>query len=79
MAKRCAVDWFRLLCDLKKFDFSHNDIKNMTGIPVGTLAGYKQGAEPKHADGEKLVKLWCNVTGGSRLDLPKVSRSSYHT
>ncbi len=81
MAKRCTVDWFRLLCDLKRFDFSHNDIFRITSIPIGTLAGYKQGAEPRHTDGEKLIKLWCAVTGGSRDDLPKIKKShwwSYH-
>lgn len=81
MAKRINIDWFRVICDLKKFNLSHNDIKNITDIPVGTLSGYKQGAEPRHSDGEKLVKLWCVATGGSRGDLPKISKDkwwSYH-
>ncbi|AZS49322.1 hypothetical protein DM558_00360 [Entomomonas moraniae] len=79
MAKRrCKTDWFRLLSDLKRFGFSHNDIFKRTSIPIGTISGYKQGSEPKHADGERLIRLWCEVTGGNREDAPTVSRRSAH-
>jgi len=40
--------------------------------------GTSQGAEPKHADGERLISLWCEVTGGNREDAPTVSRRSLH-
>lgn len=78
MSRRCVTDWFVVLNDLKTFGFSHNDIKSVTKIPVGTLSGFKAGAQPKHRDGEELLKLWCAVTGGDKEDAPKVTGRSYH-
>ncbi|UYZ82791.1 hypothetical protein MTZ49_09215 [Entomomonas sp. E2T0] len=81
MSKRCDTDWFRVICDLNKFNLSLQAISNIIQVPKPTIVGWKQGAEPKHGDGEKLVKLWCSVTGGSRTDLPGISKDawwSYH-
>lgn len=53
---RC--DWWRIVTDLQ-MHMSIEAIAEHTTIPRGTLLGYKnQGAEPKHADGERLIWLW---------------------
>ena len=53
---RC--DWWRIVTDLQ-MHMSLEAIFEVTGIPVSTLAGYKNlNAEPKHADGERLISLW---------------------
>jgi hypothetical protein len=53
---RC--DWWRIVTDLQ-MHMSIEAISEVTLIPRGTLLGYKNtGAEPKHADGMRLVALW---------------------
>lgn len=81
MSRRCNTDWFRIICDLGRFNMSLQAIANIIGVPKPTIVGWKQGAEPRHSDGEKLVQLWCSVTGGGRQDLPGINKQhwwSYH-
>ncbi len=53
------VDWWRILDDLRKLGLGFDAVSRGTGIPVSTLAGYKNlNAEPKHADGSVLIALW---------------------
>lgn len=66
------VDWFRLLDDLKRAGNSLYDIEGKIEIPKSTLIGYKQGSEPKHCDGEKLITFWCKVTCRHRTEIPLV-------
>lgn len=67
---RQRVDWFRVLADLQYLGMSNNEAADRLGIPQRTLAGWKEGAEPRHCDGEALVALWCDMTGKSRAGLP---------
>lgn len=54
---RC--DWWRVIQDLQMHGMSMEAIAEITFIPKSTLMGYKnQDAEPKHADGERLLALW---------------------
>lgn len=64
------VDWFRLIDDLKRAGKSLYDAGEATGIPTSTIYGYKEGAEPKHSDGEVLIGYWLRVTGMHRADVP---------
>jgi len=64
------VDWFRLIDDLKRRGYSTYALEMLTGVPKSTLLGYKQGAEPKHLDGERLIGVWCQVTGLQRDSIP---------
>jgi len=52
------VDWFQILADLRRIGLTDVVVAEQTGIPRTTLLGYKQGAEPKHADGERLLAFW---------------------
>jgi hypothetical protein len=53
-----CYDWWRILMDLRMF-MSMRAISEVTGIPLGTLAGHKNsGVEPKHTDGEQILRLW---------------------
>lgn len=64
------IDWFRILDDLKRLGFSLYALEAHIAIPKSTLIGYKQGAEPKHTDGERLVGFWCQVTANGREHVP---------
>lgn len=53
---RC--DWWQIVTDLQ-MHMPMTSISETTGIPLATLAGYKNlNVEPKHADGERLLGLW---------------------
>jgi hypothetical protein len=55
--QRC--DWWRVLEDLRMHGLSLEAIADATGIPKSTILGYKNlAAEPKHADGDRLIGLW---------------------
>ena len=53
---RC--DWWRIVTDLQ-MHMSLEAIAEHSGIPKSTIMGYKnQDAEPKYADGARLILLW---------------------
>ena len=66
------VDWFAVLIDLNRKGLHTAGIADLIRAPRSTVLGWKQGAEPCHADGEALVELWCRMTERERGDLPKV-------
>lgn len=43
--------------------------------PRGTLIGWLEGSEPKHADGERLIDRWLVLTGKPREFAPMERRS----
>lgn len=66
------VDWFRVLADLKERGWSLQAISVVTGIPLTTLADYRNaGAQPRHSAGESLTVLWCGAMGRTRHDIPR--------
>lgn len=68
------ISWFRLFADMKAEGWSLYDIENELGIAKSTLTGWKDGVEPKHADGERLIEFWCMVTAKQRAELPTEPR-----
>jgi hypothetical protein len=53
------VDWQQVLIDLSNRGLTIKDIVAGTDIPKSTLDNYKnRNAEPKHADGERLLMFW---------------------
>ncbi|HIC7209396.1 hypothetical protein [Burkholderia stabilis] len=70
-----AVDWFRVLEDVRRADFTLAEIAQYTHIPRTTLLGYRNlGAEPKHYAGVTLLKLWAQVTGKVPDEAPTLQR-----
>lgn len=69
---RIRVDWFRVMCDLQSKGYSLVNIAAAIGVAHSTLMGWRNPpyAEPRHADGERLVMLWCQVTEAPRDALP---------
>jgi hypothetical protein len=51
--------------------------EDLTGISRSALDRYKAGlTEPVHADGERLIALWCESTGSWRDALPEIVSDS---
>jgi len=64
------ISWFRLFAELKASGWSLYRIVGHLGVSKSTLIGWKMGVEPRHADGERLIVLWLEVTGKQRGELP---------
>lgn len=72
------TDWFAVITEINRLGITHRDIADQIGIPKTTIIDWKQGAEPRHADGEVLIDFWCRVTGKDRFDIPTVSPADWH-
>ncbi|MFT3806094.1 hypothetical protein [Arenimonas sp.] len=68
------VDWFAILDALNRRGLNTTMIAVEVEIPRATILGWKQGREPCHADGERLVGLWLRMTGEARDALPMTNR-----
>lgn len=66
------IDWFRVLADLNYQGLRSQQIADRIQVARTTVVGWKQGAEPKHADGETLLELWVAITGKPRKYAPRV-------
>lgn len=65
------VDWLVILADIKSRGVPMVSISRQTRIPAKTLYGWTTlDTEPRHADGEAIIALWCRVTGLDREQLP---------
>lgn len=67
------VDWFKVITGLTKTGYSLNTVSAAVGVARTTLIGWKQGAEPRYTEGERLVSFWSQVTGRDRKALPMVA------
>ena len=67
------VDWFKVITGLTKAGYSLNTVSAAVGVARTTLIGWKQGAEPRYTEGERLVSFWSQVTGRDRNSLPMVA------
>ena len=75
------VDWFQVINGLSRAGYSPQSVADEVGVARTTLLGWKQGAEPRYTEGERLVAFWCRVTGRERETLPRVAVGdwwSYH-
>jgi hypothetical protein len=67
------VDWFQVITGLSRAGFSPQSVADEVGVARTTLLGWKQGAEPRYTEGERLVAFWCQATGKDRNTLPRVA------
>lgn len=65
------VDWFGVLLGLQRAGLPVSSVSDQLAIPRSTILGWKQGAEPKFADGEALIGLWMRITGQPLGRLPR--------
>lgn len=49
---------------------STSQLADAIGQARGTLRGWIDGSEPKHADGEVLLDRWCKLSGKAREFAP---------
>ncbi len=72
------VDWWQVLADLDKNGCPIKRICYLLDLPPSTVSGWKShGKEPRHADGERLIRLWAEWTGNHRNTLPITHRPAW--
>lgn len=75
------IDWPRLLEDLAILLGEHGnpcttfELAHQLSVARGTLRGWIDGSEPKHADGEKLLDRWRALSGKPREFAPLEPKS----
>lgn len=74
MDPRYTTDWCAMIEDLRRQGLSFRVLARMTGIPRATLERFRDGAMPKHPDGEALVAFWCSFTLSERDQAPVMAR-----
>lgn len=65
LALSLRTDWFRVLVDLQDGGCGNTDVAEYLGVARSTLRGWKDGSEPSHHDGMRLLELWQAITGHS--------------
>lgn len=76
------IDWFQVISMLSRAGYSLGSIAAAVGVARTTLIGWKQGAEPRYSEGDRLVSFWCQITNGERHALPTCTASdwwAYHS
>ena len=68
------VCWPAVLADLCGGRISSHAIARSLDIPRSTLRGWLDGAQPGHADGERVLVLWMQITGKPRELIPTEGR-----
>lgn len=64
------IDWFRVLADLSRNGLGERGVARRIRVSKTTINGWKQGAEPRHSDGERLIALWCERLAQVRGEVP---------
>ena len=63
------IDWNSVFLALRREGYTLHDVSSLVGIPRSTLMGWAaEGREPRHQDGETVIKFWCGA-----MDLPRES------
>lgn len=76
------IDWFQVITVLLRRGYSLSSVASHISVPKSTLIGWKQGAEPRYSEGERLISFWVQVTGSDRAAVPTVAISdwwAYHS
>lgn len=65
------VDWFRVLVDLDRAGCPMKRVCFLLELPPTTVSGWKNDhKEPRHGDGERLIRLWSEWLQRHRDDVP---------
>lgn len=77
MAPARSIDWFQVITEISRAGLPMHAIAESIGVARTTLIGWKQGAEPRHSEGDRLLRFWTKVTGQDRSAVPMVSISDW--
>ncbi|QGH62727.1 hypothetical protein [Serratia proteamaculans] len=64
------VDWFRIITEVERSGMTQRVIANHLAVAPSTVFYWKQGNQPRYAEGEALIRLWELVTEHEAHQLP---------
>lgn len=64
------INWQQIVADLEHRGFSIHTLSHQIDVSSRMLLGWRDGDEPRHDDGERLLRFWAAATGSTRVDLP---------
>ncbi|MEK9736232.1 MAG: hypothetical protein VW362_01320 [Candidatus Nanopelagicales bacterium] len=67
------IVWFRVIADLEQRGLTLRSQADAVGVSVGAVYYWKQGGEPKHAHGERLLALYMDTL---RIQPPRATLAS---
>lgn len=67
---RFRTDWLRVVTDLREKGYSQAEIAKRAAISEPSLRSWKEGHEPLHDAGHRLLEIWVKVTGKAYNDRP---------
>lgn len=67
------IDWFQVITALSRKGYSMQALADELMVARTTLIGWRQGAEPPHSGGDRLLILWSHATGLERRQAPTVT------
>jgi hypothetical protein len=73
-APQPVVDFASMLCGLRRSGYGINTIATRADVPRTTVRDYCDGATPSHPNGERIIQVWCAISGRSRDALPTALR-----
>jgi hypothetical protein len=86
--QRSSIDWPRLLADIAYLigepQLENPVMRNPVGtrlladhlqVTRGALRNWQEGSEPRHSEGERLIAVWCSLTGKAEGFAPITVRS----
>lgn len=66
-----GIAWRRIVVDLEQRGYTHASIGAVIGVSRTAVISWKNSyIEPSHKKGERLISLWCAVTGQKREIVP---------
>jgi len=69
-----VTDWAAMLGEMRRLGVGIDSLGRHLGMPRTTLQHYAyMGGQPKHAEGERLIAFWCQLTERTRAELPTAS------
>lgn len=69
-ADSLRVDWQRLILTLRGLGMTETEIARRIRSPRTALVAWKNGTEPLHVTGERLILLYCSELSLTREDIP---------
>lgn len=64
------IDWNRVFLTLRNEGYTLHDVAAYTRIARSTMQSWATGSEPRHQDGETIIKFWSEATQLPRESLP---------
>ena len=58
ICRQPAVDWFRILAELRRADFTQVKVAKELQVPRSRVRDWAAGMAPRYEDGRALIMLW---------------------